>query len=204
VNRLREQFKDKAKFGIAYIYCNYKEKDAQTPVNLIASLWMQLVEDHGSLSTDVKDLYEECVKRGTRPPLSAVSRVLQSEITKYLKVFVVLDALDEYSESDGTRKLFLTEIRRLIPNISLLVTSRDIANIELEFQNAARLEIRANDEDVRSYLKSRIEGQPQLARHIEKDATLQDAILDTIVKKANGMYVPIAGPLFGGIDCLIQ
>jgi hypothetical protein len=199
VNQLYEQFKDEGKVGVACIYCNYKEKDAQTPVNLIASLWMQLVEDHGSLSADVKGLYGKYVERGTRPPLSEVSRVLQSEITKYSKVFVVLDALDECSESDGTRQLFLTEIRKLMPNISLLVTSRHIANIELEFQKAACLEISANDEDVRSYLKSRIEGQPQLARHIEKDTTLQDAILHTIVKKANGMYVSIAGLLSEGI-----
>jgi hypothetical protein len=160
---------------------------------------MQLIKDHGSLSTNVKELYEKCTKRGTRPQHSDISKVALSEITKYTKVFVVLDALDEYSESDGTRQLFLTEIRRFIPNISLLVTSRDITNIELEFQKAARLEIRANDKDVRSYLKSRIEGQPQLTRHIEKDATLRDAILDTIVKKANGMYDPILGSLFEAI-----
>jgi hypothetical protein len=199
VNWLRKQFKGEATFGIACIYCNYKEKDAQTPANLIASLWMQLVEDRSSLSTDVKDLYDDCVNRGTRPPLSEVSKVLQSEITKYTKVFIVLDALDECSESDGTRQIFLTEMRKLIPNISLLVTSRDITSIELEFQTAARLEIRANDEDIRSYLKSRIEGQPQLARHIEKDPTLRGEILDTIVEKANGMYVPIVGSLFKGI-----
>lgn len=157
---------------------------------------MQLAVDHSSLSTNVKDIYEERVKRGTRPLLSEVSKVLQYKITKYSTAFVALDALDEYSKSDGTRQIFLTEIRRLLPNISLLITSQDITNIELEFQKVVRLEIRANDEDVRSYLKSQIEGQPQLVRHIEKDAALEDAILDTIVKMANGMFVPTAGLLF--------
>lgn len=189
VNRLREQFKDDTRFGVACIFCNYKEKDAQTPTSLLASLWMQLVEHPGSLSADVVDLYKKCVDRGTRPLLSEVSRILQSEICKCSNVFVVLDALDEYSESDGTRQLFLAELRRLIPNISLSVTSRDITNVEQEFQNAVRLEIRANDKDLRSYLRSRIEGQPQIKRYIQKDGTLQDTILDTIVEKANGMYV---------------
>jgi hypothetical protein len=199
VNHLHKLFKNETEIGIACIYCNYKEKVAQTPVNLVASLLRQLVQEHSPLSNDVKDLYGECIKRGTRPALSEISRILQSEITKYSKVFVVLDALDECSESDRTRELFLTQIRRLVPNISLLVTSRDIANIEREFHEAARLEIRASDEDIRSYLKSRIEGQSQLAPYIKKDATLQDTILDTIVRKANRMYVPIVGPLFEGM-----
>ena len=78
----------------------------------------------------------------------------------------------------------------------LLVTSRYITDIQHEFEKTTRLEIYASDDDVKSYVKARIEEQPQLVRHIRADPTLRSIISDTIVRKANGMYVTITRPLF--------
>jgi len=129
------------------------------------------------------------MKKQTRPTLSEYADLLQSEVRRFSKVFIVIDALDECSESNGTRDNFLAEIRKLQPTIHLLVTSRHIEIIERAFKNAARLEIRASDEDVRKYLEGRIASEPQLVRHVEKDSTLQDTIINAIVEKAKGMYV---------------
>ena len=113
---------------------------------------------------------------------------MQSEISHFSKVFIIVDALDECPE--GTRKHFLTEVRRLLPNVRLLITSRYIRDIENEFKDAACLEIRASDEDIKSYLETRIEGQLPLARYTKVNHPLRNDILNTIVEKASGMYVP--------------
>ena len=42
--------------AVACIYCNYKDKMAQTPVNLLANIWMQ-IRQKGGLSPDVEELY---------------------------------------------------------------------------------------------------------------------------------------------------
>ena len=117
------------------------------------------------------------------------------EIRNFSRVFIVIDALDECSEKDGIRESFLGEVRKLLPNICLLVTSRPIANIEHEFENATRRDIHASDEDIKRYLEAQIERQPQLVRHIKADPNLRDAILNNIIQKANGMHVPVTRPV---------
>jgi hypothetical protein len=86
---------------------------------------------------------------------------------------------------------FLMEIRKLPPSIHLLVTSRHTPTIEREFEKAARLEIRANDEDVKRYIECRIEMEHQLVRLVKRYPLLQENIISTIAKKAKGMLVSI-------------
>jgi hypothetical protein len=189
VDHLNELFKDKKNVSIACIYCNYREQIAQTPVNLLASLWMQLVSDRDSLSKDVIDLYKEHVKRGTRPALDEISVVLRSAIGSYSKVFIVIDALDECPEEKGFRASLLAELIALETKVRLMVTSRPHVNGEQEFQNAIRLDVIASDDDVRRYLKGRIPREPRLVRIIKQDTALQKNIVDTIVKNVQGMFV---------------
>jgi hypothetical protein len=114
-----------------------------------------------------------------------LSKLLQLEINRLSKAFIVVDALDECP--DGTRESFLAEIRKLPPNIHLLITSRHISTIEREFEKAARVEIHATDEDIRRYIESRIKGDRQLTRHVQKEPALQSTIINTIIEKTKGM-----------------
>ena len=123
----------------------------------------------------------------TRPTLTDCTDLLQSEARGFSKVFIVIDTLDECSESNGTRDSFLTEIRKLQPNVNLLIASRHISTIEREFENQARVEIRASDDDVRRYLESRIERERRLQCLVGEDMGLQGTIINTIVEKAKGM-----------------
>jgi hypothetical protein len=175
--------------GLAYVYCNYKELRNQTATNLIASLLQQLVQQQLNLSDAVIALYEKHINKRTRPSLVEYSNLLQSVVHDFSKVFIIIDALDEYIEEDGTRDHFLTEIRRLQPDIHLLVTSRWLPDIEHELKGLIRLEIRASDEDVTKYVKARIENGTRLKRYVNDDPTLLDAIIDTVVKNSQGMYV---------------
>jgi hypothetical protein len=139
------------------------------------------------ISDGILSLYDYHAKRGTRPSLGGWSKVLKSEIENYSKVFILIDALDESNENSGVRDGFLAEIRKLQPSIYLLVTSRHITTIEREFENAARVEIRASDEDVRKYLEGRIERESRLKCHVKAHPALREEIVQMIVKKADGM-----------------
>lgn len=174
---------------VAYIYCNYKEQN-QTAINLAASLLQQIVQGQPVVSDDIITIYNQHRRKQTRPSLAEYLKLLQSEIHHFSKVFIVIDALDECLDREGIRS-FLPELQKLPPNTHLLVTSRYIRDIEHEFEKAARLEIYARDEDVKSYVEARMGEQHQLVRHIEADPTLRSTISDAIVQKANGMYVTI-------------
>ena len=173
--------------AVAYVYCNYKERD-QTPINLVASLLQQLIQSQPAIPRDIVSICKDHIHKKTRPSLAEYSRLLQSQVQRFSEVYIIIDALDECTEVYGINN-FLPEIRKLLPNIHLLVTSRFVSNIEREFAEASRLEIRANETDIRDYIEARIAAQPQMMRHIEADPTLRNALLDTIIQKADGMYV---------------
>lgn len=149
----------------------------------------QLVQRHTIVPDDdgVRNLYKYHMRARTCPSLGEFFNLLQSQLHKFSKTFVIIDALDECSESN--RESLITKILKLQSDIHLLVTSRRIADIECLLENAARLEILAKDEDVRRYLEGRITREGRLKRHIKSDPMLQDAIMDTIVDKARGMFV---------------
>jgi ankyrin repeat domain-containing protein 50 len=169
--------------AVAYIYCNYKEQ-GKMAVDLAANLLQQLVRRNPVISDEIRSLYDHHIKEGTRPTLAEWSKLLQLEACRPSKTFIVIDALDECPES--TRESFLAEIQKLRRNTYLFITSRHLS-IERDFEDAAQVDIRASDEDVRRYLEDRIKKEHRLARCIGADLTLQETIIDTIIQKARGV-----------------
>jgi hypothetical protein len=184
VEHLKRAFKQED-IAIAYIYCNYIERETQTNANLIASLLQQLVQTKPTISDEIVSLYHRHTnKKKKRPTVTEWSNSLklELEVRNFSRVFIVIDALDECSDITG----FLTAIRKLQPSICLLVTSRHIPSIEHAFKMAARIEIRASDEDIRKYVEKRIM-EDRLAKLVEPDPTLRETIVNSIVQSANGM-----------------
>lgn len=103
------------------------------------------------------------------------------------RIFVIVDALDECSTTNDTKTLLLEEIQNLQPNMSLLVTSRPTENLGDELMVSAILEIGADDQDIRSFVNSRIQKERRLRLHVLSDANLQKTIVQTIVEGAKGM-----------------
>ena len=125
------------------------------------------------------------MKKQTRPTLEVWSTRLQEELFYSRKVFVVIDALDELSESN--RDSFLDQIQGFEPSMNLLVTSRHMANIERRFKHAECVKICASDEDVRRYLEGQMKKERLLVHHIEKVPSLQETIVSRISERAEGM-----------------
>jgi hypothetical protein len=132
-------------------------------------------------------LFNHHKTKRTRPTLSEWSKLLQSEARRLSEIFIVIDALDECPETEGTRDNFLAEVLKLHQNARLLVTSRYIPTIESQFENATRLEICASDRDIGIYLESRIERENRLARHVKAAPDLKGVLISTVRRKAKGM-----------------
>ena len=181
VNHLQRIFKDD-NVAIACIYCNYKEQAEQTVSNLVASLLKQMVHDQYTTSDNVKALYKRHKDGKTFPDLDKFTTALTSEIGMYSKAFIIVDALDECREDDATRANLLRVLRSIAGTVNLMVTSRDLVSIAREFQETKRLDICANDQDVRRYIEGRIARTPR--RHLK---ALQESIVKKIVENARGM-----------------
>lgn len=102
------------------------------------------------------------------------------------RAFIVMDALDECSETSKTRSTFLKEIAKFQGqrNICFFATSRFVPSIIAEFRGAATLEIRAADEDVRLYLDGHMSGMHAC---LSRNRALQEIVRAKIVGSAAGM-----------------
>ena len=132
-------------------------------------------------------LYEAHTLSQTRPSITEYMELLRLAVRSYSKVLVIIDALDECNEDDGTRKALISELRKLQPQLSLLVTSRDIPNLQRQLQDAARLEILASDDDIRHYIEERISISDRLSMYVKKDSSLRELMIETVTKNAKGM-----------------
>ncbi|KAJ7887446.1 hypothetical protein B0H13DRAFT_1550065, partial [Mycena leptocephala] len=96
VNHLSDECEDNKNLGVACIYLNHKAND-QTPSKLLAALWRQLVHgrDVGSIA---KKLYQQHQEKGTVPSLEKLLGLLSSCLKEFSKVFIIVDAMDEYPE----------------------------------------------------------------------------------------------------------
>ena len=172
--------------GMAWIYCNYNERDKQTVHDLIASLLKQLVQDNPIISEGINSLYEEHHRKNTHPSLAELADKLGNEVGRYYKAFIIVDALDELVERD--RKPLIDQIQSVAKKANLLITSRPLPMITRIFQDAKSIDIRADDRDVQKYIEDRISRAPRLSLFAE-DRTLHDYIIDKMRENVQGMCV---------------
>jgi hypothetical protein len=171
--------------AIACIYCNYKEQTKQTVPEFIASLLKQVFQDQLQISDSVKSFYNHHKAQGTRPTLQEFRKAFQLEIENYSRVYIVIDALDECLERD--RAYLITQLQSMGSIVSLMVTSRPLISMEKLFEAATRLDICADNDDVRKYIGGRISRDNRLAVHVEGDRALQETVIYKIIVKARGM-----------------
>ncbi|KAF7378485.1 Ankyrin repeat domain containing protein [Mycena sanguinolenta] len=174
------------KAGVAVLYLDHRATETQSPTNLLAALWHQLACER-PVSSRVHEIYKKHYPRGMRPSRTEVDCVLGSVISEYKRVFIIVDALDEYPEE--LRNTLLHDLWNLGPAVRLMLTSRPHISIDHIILNIESLEIRANEEDIRKYLEGQIRDSPRLSRHIQKSPALRELIEDKIVKRSDGMFL---------------
>jgi Cdc6-like AAA superfamily ATPase len=188
IDHLHKIFGNDPTVGIAYLYCNFRQRHEQKSSDLIVSLLKQLVEEQPSIPDVVRNLFSRHKPKRTRPSPDEVLSALHCVTALYSRTFIIIDALDECQVSHEGRGKFLKEIFDLQAKIGVNVfaTSRFIREIENKFDKSIRLEIHARDVDVRKYLDSKMEN---FQSFVLKNPSLQAEIKSTIAKAADGMYV---------------
>ena len=112
----------------------------------------------------------------------------------YVKVTIVLDALDECEEP--TRNLLIDELKKLVSEpgscvIKVLISSRSDQDIKSEFGGGPNVAIRAADnrEDIKAFLIDAIRTSPGDWRETVTGCPgLEDEIINNLRNKAEGMY----------------
>lgn len=175
--------------GLAFIYCDYKEYQSQTTKHFVGAIVRQLSTQRPAIPEEVCNLYEKHRTKGTSPSLAEYLMLLQSLAQGCSEVYLVIDALDECTDKDGTSiwSSLVTELKRSVPNLRLLCTSRTISDTRGSLRDSTHVEIRVSDADIRAYIQRQVESSDRLFGFCEQDGALRDEIVMAVESNTAGM-----------------
>jgi hypothetical protein len=175
--------------GLAFIYCNYKERLSQKVEYFAGTIVRQLVEQRPAIADEVRELYEECRRKGTRLSCAEYLGLLQSLAKGCSEVYIIVDALDECIDKDEEPiwNSLLTKLKASVPNLHLFCTSRHISDVGGNLAGSTHIEIRATDADIEGYVREQIKSRDRLLGFCRENAALQDEVLEAVRLKSKGM-----------------
>lgn len=184
VHHLQQKFESKKDIGVAALYCSYKDESRSSVVDLVAGAWRQLALYSTTVSQSVKLTYKTHLDRDTNLSIAEAAHALQSEVERFSRVFIVVDALDECPEEKLTRATLIRTLVKLRPKASLMFTSRPLRTIQNTLQatdpSFLQLEVKATSADIAIYAKSRIVLESRLERQVAQDPALEERIVETV------------------------
>jgi hypothetical protein len=173
---------------VTFIYCNYKRQSEQSAKHMLASLFRQIVDTQPVVPKLVQEFYTSHVEKRTTPSFDEIRQILEAVSRDLHRLTIVVDALDECETHARQGFLSAVQILRGQCEIRLLATSRFLPAIESHsaFLGKPKLELRASDEDLESYIRSRA-GELH-SRVVSKPDLFEDLVSST-VGAVGGMYV---------------
>ncbi|CAD0050216.1 unnamed protein product [Aureobasidium pullulans] len=181
-----EHLRAKENIAVAYTYWVYNQEH-QTAANFLASLLAQFALQSAEISTDLRECWKTYHRKLAKPSSPEYVRLLRAVRGQFRKSFILVDALDEFPETE--RQSLIRDLKTFTPDIQILVTSRNVPSIQSHFQDAACMQIRAREEDVRIALVARIEDEEFLSSAVKGNPTLRDDIINAITQKTEGMFL---------------
>ncbi len=172
--------------AIAFVYCDYKE--GRTSSELVASLARQLAARKAPLPQRLVDLYERLGRGDNHLDRQQLESLFLSLCSDFNRTFVLIDALDECNIA--TERSSLLSIIQALQDASVksLITSRpNLEDINMQFDQALRVEIVAKESDVKAYLMGKVMANPVFAKRISSAPGLEKNIVETITSRASGM-----------------
>jgi len=161
------------------------------------SLLAQLVHLQGNRcepSRELKDVHEGFRLKGMHPTLSESIEVLEAELKVFDRVYLVVDAVDECSDGapHSNRDGLLQFTRNLPSNVSTLLTSRPDDGIRKSFSAHYEIPIKANTNDLRSYIGTRFDSRGSTSALIgstalETERDYKEFAINRVIEKSDGM-----------------
>ncbi|KAL9603021.1 MAG: hypothetical protein Q9179_002355 [Wetmoreana sp. 5 TL-2023] len=187
VDDLRKRSAPTHSVGIAAAYCSFKERDMQSPENLLAGLCVQLIDRSELVPETLVQLHKVHNGKRTRPNLKEILKVFEEVAKPFETTYLIVDALDECSTE--VRDILLRELKALQHMITLLVTTRPIDSITGQFAENDTIEIRASHNDLEKYVQSSCRRSSRLSTLLQGRDMLVQEISDRVIDKANGMFL---------------
>lgn len=170
--------------AVTYIFCSYARREEQTADTHLRTILRHLAEQSETLPDVVVKLHNEKSRKVLHPLVEDVKEAIDQIIKIYERVFVVIDALDEAAEDVRDTMIDTIQTLQKTSNVAFLATSRPMEVLERPFGQSPRLEIKAADADIQSYLD---DPSTRFSNCIMDDAQLLHLVKTTICEAVSGM-----------------
>ena len=140
---------------VASLYCDYLAQKEQTVINIMGVILKQLV-GRREIPKDLREAFRE----GRRPLLPDMMRMLRIAIASLPRVFICIDALDEFLPRNLPELLgALRDIVRESPSARIFLTGRPHVKetVQRYFTEAVAIHISPNQDDIRNYVEMRLD-----------------------------------------------
>lgn len=184
IDHLRPKLPDN-NAALAFIYCVYNDRNKAD--DIIRCLLKQIASQIPSLPDEVRRLYDLYkLQNKPTPRTDDVIQTLRSIASRFSRVYVVIDALDECSDNDRTD--LLDALNKLMPLMNVLVTARPVASIKDSLRPDLEQCIEAVNDDIVTYIEAQITGKRlKLSDELLKKPELRSQIVNKLVASAKGM-----------------
>jgi len=188
IEDIRDTCEKDADASYAFFYFSFSDERKQSDDDLLRSLVAQLGWRELGLSM-LRKAYED--PKQNVPGPDELEKILLASIRSCSKVYLLVDALDECPEDNGTRQSVLARIERLTqdtPNLKIFATSRELDRIRKSMEVLAaeplRVITRAVDIDIQGYLSAELSRDRNLR---ELSLEMRTLIESSIASQADGM-----------------
>jgi hypothetical protein len=169
--------------AVAFIYCNYKRQTEQSAKHMLSSILRQIIDIRPGVPKPVQEFYMSHTTRRIAPSSDKIRQVLGAAAEDLHRLTIVVDALDECETRARNVFLSAVEMLRRKCGVRLLATSRSLPNAQSHptFLGKLELEVKAYDEDLEKYVRSRTSELHQVVSEpdlIETLVPVQSVLLD--------------------------
>lgn len=181
-----------SKMAVAYFYFDFNDSEKQKSDNMIRSLVTQLSAQSTKHLTELELLFSSCNNGELQADSRRLLMVLKEITEVFDKTYVVIDALDECSNTHELQE-HIEEIQRWgLPQLHMLLTSRRLMDIEemmkplTDTEDRICIQSALVDADIRTYVHERLQNDRKFKRWRSKPH-VQDEIKMQLMTKADGM-----------------
>ncbi|KAL8913270.1 MAG: hypothetical protein Q9171_001917 [Xanthocarpia ochracea] len=183
-----------------FFFCNDRHRDVTNARAILCALVRQAASALESISPEVRNSFEQHTRSQTRLGLAEVRRLLFAVVLSRLasakRIFIVLDALNEIEEGEGSRLLGVLQklVYTFASSVNIMVTSRvsrcslnesaDFKTIDFKL-----IELLVPSTDIQAYINKRLVSGSRLARLLDGHYGLELEVREAVVKYSGGMFL---------------
>ena len=178
---------DKQDSSIAYYFCGAGQKEIDSARGILRSLVTQLLAEKVELAPYILEAF---ANRGQQPTKKNLSTILEKLMGSIDSVRIILDGLDECSQSE--QKEIIQDLNRIRGPTStackILISSRKSALLLSLLGSKSAINLEDHAENVNRSIATYVEGQIDALKQ-RFDSVVVYKLRDNLITKADGKYI---------------